>query len=152
MEPRSFEGKKDENADISSFAIGVRICDSSHRHHRDDLMSSAATPSSSSSLNLSALAEPAARQIDGAAMDYFLIELVHTIRLSSAVATARAKKVEHEMAEAGLIPPSSAHQDVSSRALNGKAKDIDEDEECVRSRLEAIGLHVGANFTERYFP
>lgn len=122
--------------------------------------------------SLAALADPPIRQVDGAVMDYFLIELVNTLRASSAVATARAKRIEQEMAEAGLIPPSapnpsalplkresareSARESVTSLnsrtgSATGKSstQPIDEDEEAVRTRLEAIGLHVGANFTER---
>ena len=40
-------------------------------------------------------------------MDYFLIEVVQTLRHSSSVAAARAKKVEEEMIASGLIkaPP-----------------------------------------------
>ncbi|RDB27291.1 Trafficking protein particle complex subunit 6B [Hypsizygus marmoreus] len=121
-----------------------------------------APPLSASSLvpaNLAALADPPTKQIDAAVMDYFLIELVNTLRVSSAVATARSKKIEQEMVEAGLIPApmptshslplkkESARDSVTS--LKGKAPAIDEEEEAVRTRLEAIGIHVGANFTER---
>jgi len=103
---------------------------------------------------LSALAEAPIRFMDGAAMDYFLIEMVNTLRASSAVATARAKKLEQEMVDAGLIPPPPAvppslplrgnPQQNSARKVS---KEVDED--AVRARLEAIGMHVGANFTER---
>ncbi|KAF8060771.1 TRAPP complex subunit trs33 [Lyophyllum atratum] len=126
-------------------------------------MASSIATSSLVPANLAALAEPPIRQIDAAAMDYFLIELVEALRASSAVATARSKKIEQEMAEAGLLPPpapaapslpakkESARDSVTS--LNsrntGKAAVLDEEEEAVRVRLEAIGLHVGANFTER---
>ncbi|KAF5376870.1 hypothetical protein D9615_007261 [Tricholomella constricta] len=113
--------------------------------------------------NLAALADPPTRHIDAAVMDYFLIELVNTLRESSAVATARSKKVEQEMVEAGLIPPpvavssappakkESARDSVTSPNSRNTAKAavLDEEEEAVRVRLEAIGLHVGANFTER---
>jgi ribosomal protein L12E/L44/L45/RPP1/RPP2 len=100
------------------------------------------------------------RHVDGAAMDYFLIELVETIRLSSVVATARQKKIEQEMIQAGFVPPSAAQMQAKKDALglsgespagrgsNGKSKESEEDES-VRVRLEAIGVHVGANFTER---
>lgn len=113
-------------------------------------------------LSLAALADPPIRHIDGPAMDYFVIEMVNTLRESAAVATARAKKIEHEMAEAGLIPPApplppavpakeSARDSVTSLASrSGKSQVVDEEEEAIRVRLEAIGMHVGANFTERY--
>ncbi|KAJ3517819.1 hypothetical protein NLJ89_g258 [Agrocybe chaxingu] len=105
-------------------------------------MASAQLPSPAS---LASLADPPTRQIDGAAMEYFLIEM---------------KKIEVEMTEAGLIPPpaavpSSLKKDnardsvtslVSSKAGKGT---LDDDEEPVRQRLEVIGMHVGANFSER---
>lgn len=111
--------------------------------------------------SLVALADPPVRQIDGAVMDYFLIELVNTLRDSAAVATRRAKKIEQEMTEAGLIPPppppphtlppkkESAHDSVTSLTRGSGKSPLDDEEEAVRARLEAIGLHVGANFTER---
>jgi hypothetical protein len=87
-------------------------------------------------------------------MDYFLIELVNTLRESSAVASARAKKIEQEMVEAGLLPtptppaaPSKPRQKTDS---NASRTVVPEEEEGLRTRLEAIGLHVGSNFTERY--
>jgi hypothetical protein len=104
-------------------------------------------------------------------MDYFLIEAVNTLRASAAVATARAKKVEQEMIDAGLIPapapvlhPLTTMRESASGSLSGERDSArssgskrgsasaksDEDEEAVRTRLEAIGLHVGANFAERY--
>ncbi|KAF9481253.1 TRAPP complex subunit trs33 [Pholiota conissans] len=114
--------------------------------------------------SLAVLADPPVHHIDGAAMDYFLIEMVATLRESAAVATARAKKVEQEMVDAGLIPPplpvpSSLKKDNSARdsvtslasrsgSASGKGT-LDEEEEPVRQRLEAIGMHVGANFSER---
>lgn len=98
-------------------------------------------------------------------MDYFLIEVVQTLRHSSSVAAARAKKVEEEMIASGLItapppPPSTlkVKREVQRESLgsivsqtqniSGKVA-IDEEEEGIRARLEAIGLHVGANITER---
>ena len=123
-----------------------------------------------SSTSLAALADPPIRQIDGAAMDYFLIELVATLRESAAVATARSKKIEKEMLDAGLIPPptsvpsslkkdkdnSARDSDTSLISRSGSAAGgksvVDEDEEPVRQRLEAIGMHVGANFSERSVP
>lgn len=139
---------------------GVTFCSRS-------IMTSRPSVQASSSTNLAAIADPPIRQIDGAAMDYFLIELVATLRESAAVATARSKKVEQEMLEAGLIPPpvsvpssikkekdSSARDSVTSlasktgSAVGGKSV-VDEEEEAVRQRLETIGMHVGANFSER---
>ncbi|KAF8957058.1 NO signaling/Golgi transport ligand-binding domain-containing protein [Flammula alnicola] len=117
------------------------------------------------STSLASLADPPIRQIDGAAMDYFLIEMVATLRESAAVATARSKKIEQEMVDAGLIPPpmpvpsslkkeSSARDSVTSLVSRtgsaaGKGA-LDEEEEPVRQRLEAIGMHVGSNFSERF--
>lgn len=115
--------------------------------------------------SLSALADPPQRHIDSAAMDYFLIEMVNTLKTSAAVATTRAKKLEQEMIEAGLAPPpvavppplplkkESARDSVTSLAsrsgsVTGKAV-LDEDEEALRVRLENIGSHVGANITEK---
>ena len=93
-------------------------------------------------------------------MDYFLIELVNTVRASSAVAVARTKKVEQEMIDAGLLPappPNAAAALPSIRdsvASTGSKPDgkaaLDEDEEALRLRLESIGMHVGANVAERY--
>jgi hypothetical protein len=103
---------------------------------------------------LSALAEAPIKFMDGAAMDYFLIEMVNTLRASSAVATARAKKLEQEMVDAGLIPPPPAvppplpsRGNPQQNSARNVSKEVDED--AVRVRLEAIGMHVGANFTER---
>ncbi|KAF8879942.1 NO signaling/Golgi transport ligand-binding domain-containing protein [Infundibulicybe gibba] len=66
------------------------------------------------------------------------------------------------MIEAGLIPPpapipplkkdlSNARDSVTSLGsrTTSKALVFDEEDEAVRSRLESIGLHVGANFAER---
>ncbi|CAK5284267.1 unnamed protein product [Mycena citricolor] len=119
--------------------------------------------------NLLALADPPARQVDGAVMDYFMIELVNALRASAAVATERSKKIEAEMVEAGLIPPAlsgptphSLKRDATARdsvtsvnsraSTGGRVSGADEGEEAVRQRLEAIGIHVGANFTESFKP
>lgn len=122
--------------------------------------------SSGSSLvpsNLAALADPPARYVDGPAMDYFVFEAVNTLRASAAVALARTKKLEAEMIEAGLLPPPppppqslnnkepNPRDSVTSlKSASGKAQPpLDDEEEALRARLEAIGMHVGANFTER---
>ncbi|KAA1468352.1 TRAPP complex subunit trs33 [Dentipellis sp. KUC8613] len=122
------------------------------------------TPSNATSSSLALLADSPPRMMDGAAMDYFLMEMVHTLRDSARVAEARAKKVEQEMIESGLIPAPppapptlKAKKDarestgsLASQATGAAGKSpADEEEEPVRSRLEAIGLHVGANITER---
>jgi hypothetical protein len=113
--------------------------------------------------------------VDSCAMDYFLIEAVNALRASSAVASARAKKIEQEMIEAGLIPAPvtvppmlSNMRESTSGSVSGGGRDSagsassktgfgsakggggGDEEEAVRARLESIGLHVGANFAERY--
>lgn len=108
------------------------------------------------------LADLPVNQMDANALEYFLIEMVATLKESAAVATARNKKTEQEMLEAGLMPPApvptalkrdSARESVTnllSRTGSASVKaPIDEEEEPVRQRLEAIGMHVGANFSER---
>ena len=102
---------------------------------------------------LSTLADPPTRMVDGAAMDYFLIEAVNALRVSSAVAAARAKQIERDMTEAGLVPPPPTKQQNprdSAISTTGKISGPVDEEEGVRSRLEAIGMHVGGNFAERY--
>jgi len=112
------------------------------------------------------LADLPVNQMDANLMEYFLIEMVATLKESAAVATARNKKIEQEMLEAGLMPPpapvptalkrDSARDSVTSllsRTGSASVKvPIDEEEEPVRQRLEAIGMHVGANFSERCVP
>ena len=132
-----------------SCADSYRSCASS------DTMTSPASPST-----LALLADPPVRLVDGAAMDYLLIEAVTALRASAAVAAARAKKIEQEMADAGLLPPPppspvtkppQSHRDsIGSTTSRTQATSADDDEdEGVRTRLEAIGLHVGGNFVER---
>ncbi|THH31564.1 hypothetical protein EUX98_g2619 [Antrodiella citrinella] len=119
---------------------------------------------------LASIADPPAKMMDSPAMDYFLIEVVNTLRESSAVAVARTKKVEQEMIEAGLLPPSGAtgngHSTTSSKrestmrdsmgsnSMSMSKSDLsiplEDEEEGLRQRLEAIGMHVGANIAERY--
>lgn len=117
------------------------------------------SPAPPSSLAL--LADPPARLIDAAVMDYLLIEAVSALRASSAVAAARAKKIEQEMAEAGILPPlppplpskpqqSQRDSIASTISRTQSASADDDDDEGVRTRLEAIGFHVGGNFVERY--
>lgn len=126
------------------------------------------TTSSQLSPSLATLADPPTRLVDSCAMDYFLIEAVNALRASSAVASARAKKVEQEMIDAGLIPTpavvlppltirestsgsvSGARDSVGSTGSKSGSMKTDDEDEGVRVRLESIGVHVGANFTERY--
>ncbi|KAI9445563.1 NO signaling/Golgi transport ligand-binding domain-containing protein [Lactarius indigo] len=111
----------------------------------------AAGPSTAPSL--AALADSQPRLMDAAAMEYFLIEAVQTLRHSSAVADSRAQKIEDEMIEAGLIPPPPPPQNKAKKDAQrdsvGPGTSDDEEEEGLRARLEAIGMHVGANITER---
>ncbi|KAG6373106.1 hypothetical protein JVT61DRAFT_6708 [Boletus reticuloceps] len=108
--------------------------------------------------SLALLADPPVRLVDGAAMDYLLIEAVNALRASAAVAVARAKKIEQEMADAGILPPPPTKTQQSNRESTGSTTsrtqaatdDDDDDDEGVRTRLEAIGLHVGGNYVERY--
>ncbi len=130
---------------------------------RNSFQSPANRPSSSTSSvpSLAAVADPPARYVDGAAMDYFAIEMVNTLRASSAVAITRAKRVEKELVDAGLMPPTapvppalkknqlrdSLGSDMSRNSISQDHRE--EDEEELRARLEAIGMHVGANMAER---
>ena len=111
---------------------------------------------------LALLADPPSKFIDAPAMDYFLIEMVNTLKHSAAFATARSKKIEQEMIEAGLIPPPAplplnlkkeggrdSVTSLASRSGSAAGKGGVDEEEAVRVRLEAIGMHVGGNYTER---
>ena len=88
--------------------------------------------------------------LDAAAMDYLLIEALAALRDSAAVSTARAKKVENEMVEAGILaPPPSAKEpketprdamtSISSKT-GSEFQPADEEEETLRVRLEAHAL------------
>lgn len=118
-------------------------------------MSTATAVGPSTVPSLSALADQQPRLVDAAAMEYFLMEAVQALRLSSAVADARAKKVEDEMIEAGLIPPPPPPQVKTKKdgqrdsVGTGSSTLSDDEDEGLRARLEAIGLHAGANITER---
>ncbi|KAH9927414.1 transport protein particle component [Epithele typhae] len=130
---------------------------------RSSFQNAANRPSSSTSAvpSLAAVADPPARHVDGAAMDYFVIEMVNSLRASAAIASARRRRNEQEMTEAGLMPAPAASGPaqkksqfrdsiVSNASHNSLAKDAkeDEEEEELRARLEAIGMHVGANMAE----
>lgn len=127
-------------------------------------MSGRNSTTSQISPSLATLADPPTRLVDSCAMDYFLIEAVNALRASSAVASARAKKMEQEMIDAGLIPApvvpqlsltmrestsGSVRDSVGSTGSKSGTTKGDDDDEGVRLRLESIGVHVGANFTER---
>lgn len=103
---------------------------------------------------LALLADPPARYVDGALMDYLIIETVSALRVSATVSAVRAKKIEQEMAEAGLLPPppvlkSHEQRDSIGSTTARSSSYVDEEDEGLRSRLEAMGLHVGANLAER---
>ena len=115
-------------------------------------MSAAIVVAAAAAPSLVTLADSQHRLMDAAAMEYFLIEAVQTLRHSSAVADSRVQKIEDEMIEAGLIPPTpppqvKAKKDAQLDSVTSASSD--EEEEGLRARLEAIGLHVGANITER---
>jgi hypothetical protein len=109
---------------------------------------------------LAALADGAPRVMDRPAMDYFLIELVPTLRASAAVAAARAQAQERAMVDAGLLPPAppgkasrasepaSAVNRTSAAAAAAAGREPD-DEDGLRRRLDALGQHVGAQLAER---
>lgn len=103
------------------------------------------------------MADPPPRYMDGAAFDFFLIEMVNTLRASSAHAQARARKVEQEMIDAGLLPvplPTPAvrkdNRDSTTSLASKVTTRMEDEEEGLKLRLEVIGMHVGANITERY--
>jgi trafficking protein particle complex subunit 6 len=113
---------------------------------------------STSTLNLAIFSDPAPRLADGASFDYFVAEVTATLRHSAAVATARQQAIEDEMVAAGLVPPpppakkEKESQRDSVQSISSSKKDvkgIQEDDEPLRRRLDAIGAHVGANITER---
>lgn len=106
---------------------------------------------------VAAMADAPMRYMDGAAFDFFLIEMVNTLRVSSAYAQARARKVEKEMVDAGLLPtplPTPAirkdHRGSTTSLTSTATTKTEDEEEGLKLRLEAIGMHVGANITERY--
>jgi len=105
---------------------------------------------------VTAMVDAPVRYMDGAAFDFFLIEMVNTLRASSAHAQARARKVEQEMVNAGLLPaplPTPAirkdHRDSTTSLASKVTTKVEDDEEGLKLRLEAIGIHVGANIAER---
>lgn len=137
--------------------------------------STSASSSSLSQTSLPVLADPPIRLADAAALDYLIIEMTHTLRASSAVASARVKRIEREMVEAGFMPepPDKAslakekekerlkkeqresggsagtRASVGPASGLGKSNELDEEEEGLRIRLEAIGVHIGGNVAER---
>jgi hypothetical protein len=113
--------------------------------------------SAMASSQLAALADSGPRMMDRPAMDYFLIELVPTLRASAAVAQARAQRQEQEMVDAGLLPPAPPGKGPQSAVSRSSAaltsavtkEKPEEEEDVVRKRLDAIGQHIGANIVER---
>ncbi|KAG8905836.1 Trafficking protein particle complex subunit 33 [Tulasnella sp. 403] len=102
-----------------------------------------------------ALAEDNTKLVDGAAFDYFSIELVRTLRESSKTATERIRVREEEMIAAGLLSPSAASVPASFEgkkdviAPGQEARQVESDEEALRVRLENIGAIAGGNLAER---
>jgi len=137
--------------------------------------STSASSSSLSQTSLPVLADPPIRLADAAALDYLVIEMTHTLRASAAVASARVKRLEREMVEAGFMPepPDKAslakekekerlkkeqresggsagtRASVGPASGLGKSSELDEEEEDLRLRLETIGVHIGGNVAER---
>ncbi|KAF9780970.1 transport protein particle component [Thelephora terrestris] len=102
------------------------------------------------------MADAQMRYMDGPAFDFFLIEMVNTLRASSAHAQARARKVEQEMIDAGLLPaplPTPGmhkhHKDSTASLASRATAKVEDEEEGLKLRLEAIGMHVGANIAEK---
>ncbi|TDL22370.1 transport protein particle component [Rickenella mellea] len=115
---------------------------------------------------LSLLADPPPRFLDAAAYDYLVIEMVGALRGGAKRAEEKRRAVEKEMIEAGLLPASSSslekqgkkEKDRESTGSGGSGvrssglgvtKVDDPEEEGLRVRLEAIGIHVGSNIAER---
>ena len=124
-------------------------------------MQSAGQSSASELPTLSSLADTAVNLVDGAALDYLCIEIIKTLRVSSALATARLKAYERKMIEGGLLPPPppppvpkdaqsirDSSSTMSSKISFGKIP-LDEEEEEIRLRLEGVGVHVGSNMADR---
>ena len=87
---------------------------------------------------LATLANPPLSYVDGAMFDYFLMEMVATIRQSSIVAGQRQRQLEDEMANANLLQHSQhriGHQNLAEDAL--------------RARLDNMGAQVGASLVEK---
>jgi hypothetical protein len=144
-------------------------CDYEVPHHRrgrggqvrraahPSLPSTSIITSAMASSQLAALADSGPRMMDRPAMDYFLIELVPTLRASAAVAHARAQRQEQEMVDAGLLPPAPPGKGPQSAVSRSSAaltsavtkEKPEEEEDVVRKRLDAIGQHIGANIVER---
>jgi len=87
---------------------------------------------------LPALANPLVPQIDSAVLDYFLIEVVNTLRQSATVATRRQRELEDEMAKASLLQQHQTHETQHNTT-----------EEALKVRLEGLGSRVGASLVER---
>ncbi|CAE6425652.1 unnamed protein product [Rhizoctonia solani] len=102
---------------------------------------------------LRSLAYPNPKQVDGAAYDIFVIEMVHTLRDSASVARKREIELEEEMIENGLLerkaPAATSSRGDSVSSVPAAKSLLDDDEEALRVRLESIGTHVGANLVER---
>lgn len=94
---------------------------------------------------LALLAQDNQSQIDSVALDFLLIELVHTLKASSRHATARLRAKEEEMISAGLLPPPLP----APPNKDGVSREQEDEEEALRIRLEDIGAAVGGALAER---
>jgi hypothetical protein len=104
----------------------------------------AASSASLASPSLTKLADSSPHEVDGAVLDYLVIELVEAFRESAVFARARFQKHEQDMISAGFIPQSA------KRKTEPLSSGIAEEDQGLVARLEMAGKHVGANLTERY--
>ncbi len=104
----------------------------------------AASSPSLVSPSLSKLADSSPHEIDGAVLDYLVIELVDTFRSSAASARARFQRHEQDMISAGFLPQSA------KRKAEQSGSGYYDDDQAIVARLEHAGKHVGANLTERW--
>jgi hypothetical protein len=88
------------------------------------------------------LIEVSPHDVDAAPLDYLLIELVESFRLSAAVAHTRFKRIDQELQRAGLEVESA------TKKTSGQDPE-DELEQQLIDRLERAGVHVGSSLTER---
>lgn len=94
-------------------------------------------------MSLVSLANPPPSLIDASVLDYFLIEAVNTLKESTAVAARRQKQLEDDMVKANALQSPTARDSMQINKESGE-------DAVLRTRLETLGAHVGANIVERY--